>query len=74
MKSQELETMRYSQSLRTYFGDHEVLIEFKDVFQKVPGLPPKRDINFSINLILGETPVSKVPYRMSTLEMKELQL
>jgi hypothetical protein len=53
--------------------DHEVLKELKDVFQEVPGLPPKRDINFSINLILGAAPVSKDPYRMSTPEMKELQ-
>jgi hypothetical protein len=45
--------------------DHEVLIEFKDVFQEVPGLPPKRDINFSINLMPGAAPVSKAPYRMS---------
>ena len=54
--------------------DHEVLTEFKDVFQEVPGLPPKRDIDFSINLMHGATPVSKAPYRMSTLELKELQL
>jgi hypothetical protein len=54
--------------------DHEVLKEFKDVFQEVPGLPPKRDIDFSINLIPGETPVLKSPYRMSTPELKELQL
>jgi hypothetical protein len=37
-------------------------------------ITPKRDIDFSINLILGEAPVSKTPYRMSTLELKELQL
>jgi hypothetical protein len=54
--------------------DHEVLKEFKDVFQEVPGLPPKRDIDFSINLMLGAAPVSKAPYRMSTPELKELQL
>jgi hypothetical protein len=54
--------------------DHEVLKEFKDVFQEVPGLPPKRDIDFSINLMPGATPVSKAPYRMSTPELKELQL
>ena len=54
--------------------DHEVLKELKDVFQEVPGLPPKRDINFSIDLILGAAPVSRDPYRMSRLEMKELQL
>jgi hypothetical protein len=55
-------------------GDHEVLTEFKDVFQEVLGLPPKRDINFSINLMPGAAPVSKAPYRMSTPELKELQL
>jgi hypothetical protein len=54
--------------------DHRVLKEFEDVFQEVPGLPPKRDIDFSINLMPGAAPVSKAPYRMSTPELKELQL
>jgi hypothetical protein len=55
-------------------GDHEVLTKFEDVFQEVPGLPLKRDIDFSINLMPGEAPVLKAPYRMSTPELKELQL
>jgi hypothetical protein len=46
-------------------GDHEVLTEFKDVFKEVLGLPPKRDIDFFINLMPGVAPVSKAPYRMS---------
>jgi hypothetical protein len=50
------------------------LKEFEDVFREVPGLPPKRDIDFSINLMPGTTPVSKTPYRMSTPELKELQM
>jgi hypothetical protein len=54
--------------------EHAVLEDFEDVFKEVPGLPPKRDIDFSINLIPGAAPVSKTPYRMSTLEMKELQM
>jgi hypothetical protein len=54
--------------------NHRVLKEFKDVFQDVPGLPPKRDIDFSINLMPGAAPVSKAPYRMSTPELKEFQL
>jgi hypothetical protein len=37
--------------------DHEVLEEFEDVFKEIPGLPPKRDIDFSINLTPGEAPV-----------------
>ena len=62
------------QNVVSNLEDHRVLKEFEDVFQEVPGLPPKRDIDFSINLIPGAAPVSKAPYRMSTLELKELQL
>jgi hypothetical protein len=39
-----------------------------------PGLPPKRDIYFSIDLMPGAAPVSKTPYRMSMPELKELQM
>jgi hypothetical protein len=46
--------------------NYAVLKEFEDVFKEVPGLPPRRDIDFSIDLMPGETPVSKTPYRMST--------
>jgi hypothetical protein len=46
--------------------DYAVLEYFEDVFKEVPGLPPRRDIDFSINLMPGATPVSKNPYRMST--------
>ena len=46
--------------------DHEILEDFEDVFKEVVGLPPKRYIDFSINLMPGVAPVSKNPYRMST--------
>jgi hypothetical protein len=52
--------------------DHSVLEEFEHVLKEVLGQPPKRDIDFSINLIPGTTPMSKTPYIMSTPEMKEL--
>jgi hypothetical protein len=54
--------------------DHVVLKEFEDVFQEVPRLPLKRHIDFSVNLIPGETPMSKNPYRMSTPELRKLLL
>ena len=50
--------------------DFLVLQEFEDVFQEILGLPPKRDIDFSIDLVLGATPMSKITYRMSTPELK----
>jgi hypothetical protein len=52
--------------------DYAVLKEFEDVFKEILGFPPKRDINFSINLMPREALVSKTPYQMSTPELKEL--
>jgi hypothetical protein len=37
-------------------------------------LPPKREIYFSIDVVPGYALVPKTPYRMSTLELKELQM
>jgi hypothetical protein len=54
--------------------EHVALEYFEDVFKEVPGLPQKRDIDFSINLMLGAAPVSKTPYKMSTPELKELKM
>ena len=55
--------------------DYQVLQEFKDVFlDEIPGLPPKRDIDFTIELVLGATPVPKTPYRMITPEMLEMNM
>jgi hypothetical protein len=51
-----------------------VLQEFEYVFQEIPGLPPKREIHFSIDLVPGATPISKKTYRMSTPELKELKM
>jgi len=43
--------------------DYPILQEFNDVFlDEIPNLHPKRDIEFSIDLILGATSISKVPY------------
>jgi hypothetical protein len=55
--------------------DHPTLREYRDVFpEEVSGLPPRRDIDFSIELALGAVPVSRTPYRMSTPELVELKL
>ena len=47
--------------------DFHVLREFRDVFpDEIPGLPTKRDVDFTIELVPGVALVSKTPYRMST--------
>jgi hypothetical protein len=37
-------------------------------------LPPRREIDFLIDLVPGVAPVSKTPYRMIIPELKELQM
>ena len=55
--------------------DFHALQEFKDIFpNEIPGLPPKRDIDFTIELMPGAAPMSKMPYKMSTLEILELKM
>ena len=51
-----------------------ILKEFVDVFQEIPIIPPRRDIEFTIDLVLDIVPSSKVPYRMSTTKYKELHM
>jgi hypothetical protein len=45
---------------------HLVLMDFEDVFGEILGFPPKRDIEFSIDLVPEASRVSKKPYRMGT--------
>ena len=51
-----------------------VVCRFPDVFpEELPRLPPNQEIEFEIELLLGTTPISKVPYRMAPAELKELK-
>ena len=36
-------------------------------------MPPKREIDFTIDLVPGTAPISKAPYRMAPAEMGELK-
>ncbi|GJY21321.1 putative nucleotidyltransferase, ribonuclease H [Tanacetum coccineum] len=50
-----------------------IVQEFPDVFpEELPGIPPDRQVEFRIDLILGSTPVAKTPYRLAPSEMQEL--
>jgi hypothetical protein len=51
-----------------------VLQEFEVVFKEIPRLQPKSDIDLSIYLVPRVAPISKNPYKMSTPELKELQM
>ncbi|GKC48582.1 hypothetical protein Tco_1071327 [Tanacetum coccineum] len=50
-----------------------IVRDFPEVFpEDFPGLPPTRQVEFHIDLILGTAPVARVPYRLAPSEMKEL--
>ncbi|MCI36275.1 RNA-directed DNA polymerase (Reverse transcriptase), partial [Trifolium medium] len=51
-----------------------VVCEFPDVFpDDVSDVPPEREVEFTIDLIPGSSPISMAPYRMSASELKELK-
>ena len=48
--------------------------EFLDVFLKeLPGIPPEREVDLSIEVVHGTTPISRAPYHMAPTELKELK-
>jgi hypothetical protein len=54
--------------------DIRVVCDFPDVFpDDLPGMPPKYNIEFIIDLLPGTTPIAKRPYRMSVSELEELR-
>jgi hypothetical protein len=52
----------------------DVVSEFPDVFlEELPGMPPERKVEFSIELIPGTAPIYKRAYRVSEPELVELK-
>ncbi|GJW45454.1 putative reverse transcriptase domain-containing protein [Tanacetum coccineum] len=53
--------------------DIPIVREFLEVFpEDLHGLPPVRQVEFQIDLILGTAPVARAPYRLAPSEMQEL--
>ncbi|GJU49718.1 reverse transcriptase domain-containing protein [Tanacetum coccineum] len=53
--------------------DVPVVRDFPEVFpEEFLGLPPTRQVEFHIELIPGAAPVTRAPYRLAPVEMKEL--
>ena len=52
-----------------------VVKEFPDVFpEELPGIPPKSEVDMSIEVVHGTTPIARAPYRMALFELKELKI
>ena len=52
-----------------------VVKDFPDVFpEELPGIPPVREVELSIEILPGTAPTSRAPYRMAPTELKELKI
>ncbi|XP_073124289.1 uncharacterized protein [Henckelia pumila] len=59
---------------RPTISDVDVVRDFEDVFpDDVAGIPPDREVEFSIDLVPGTVLISKAPYRLAPTEMKEIK-
>jgi hypothetical protein len=54
--------------------DVPVVQEFADVFpDELPGMPPERDVEFTIDLVPGTKPIAKNAYRLAAPELAALK-
>ncbi|GKD96443.1 putative nucleotidyltransferase, ribonuclease H, partial [Tanacetum coccineum] len=53
--------------------DVSTVRDFPEVFpEDFSGLPPTRQVEFQIDLVLGAAPVARAPYRLASSELQEL--
>ena len=50
-----------------------VVREISDVFEEIPGPPPKREVEFRINLAPGTYPIAKSFYRLAPKKLEEMK-
>ena len=56
------------------FENIPVIREFPYVFpEELPGVPLEREVDLSIKVVQGTTPILRTPYRMAPTELKELK-
>ena len=56
-------------------GLPRVICEYDDIFpDELLGLPPHRDVDFTIELHLSTSPISMTPHRMAPSELQELKV
>ena len=55
--------------------DIPIVREYPDVFpEKLLGLPPRREIEFSLDVLPGTMPTSQAPYTMTPVELAKLKV
>ncbi|XP_052723719.1 uncharacterized protein LOC108344536 [Vigna angularis] len=71
-EDREVTDKSFERSSKKYTEGRTVVDEFPDVFpDEVPGLPPVREVEFTIDLVTTAAPISVQPYRMAPAELKK---
>ncbi|XP_058180091.1 uncharacterized protein LOC131298630 [Rhododendron vialii] len=69
-----LASLKLEETDRMELGLPHIVCEYEDVFpEELLGLPPHRDLDFTIELQPGTAPISMAPYRMAPAELRELK-
>ena len=56
-------------------SDIPTVRDFSEVFlEKLPSLPPEREVEFAIEIMPGTALISIAPYRMAPAELNELKI
>ena len=70
-----LESLTLENEARQKLGLPQMVCEYEDVFQnELLGLPPKRDVDFTIELHPSTSPISMALHRMTPVELQELKV
>jgi len=69
----EKDLLMDSSSRRAEFDKQQLIDEFREVFNEPTALPPKRTVDFSIDLKPGAEPPNLPTYRMNPVELQELK-
>ena len=70
-----LASLTLENEVRPDFDLPPVVYEYGNVFSdELPGLPPHRVVDFSIELYPGTSPISMTPHRMAPVELQELKV
>ena len=60
---------------RQELGLPQAICEYEDVYpDELPGLPPHKDVDFTIELHPGTSYISMTPHRMTPTELQELKV
>lgn len=67
--------LKGDQKLELNAADVPIVRDFSDIFpEDQPGVPPARQVEFTIDLVLRATSISKAPYRIAPKKLEELKV